>query len=133
MSEKNNKKIFAFNDLCSGCRACALICNFVHEKSFGLEDSEIKIVKSEDEGLSIPILGCSGEECTEKRPSGNPPCVEVCPTGALIYETIDEAENKFKEVVKERKSKPIYKTIAPWKLDLPMSDLDRNRRGDELE
>ncbi|MFP4042567.1 MAG: hypothetical protein ACLFT6_07390 [Bacteroidales bacterium] len=129
MADDAEKRIFAFNDLCSGCRACALMCNFVQERSFGLEDSKIKIIKFENDGISIPILGCSVEDCTEKRPSGNPPCVEVCPTGALIYETPAEAEKKFKKILKERKTKPIYKTIAPWKLDVPMADLESKKGG----
>jgi hypothetical protein len=43
----------------------------------------------------------------------------MCPTGALIYATLDEVVEKRRELNEKRTLQPIFKVIAPWKWPFP--------------
>jgi Fe-S-cluster-containing hydrogenase component 2 len=62
---------------CTGCRSCELACSFEHYKEFSYELSAIKVLKFEERARSYPLLCLHCE---------NPPCVDVCPTNALLQE-----------------------------------------------
>lgn len=66
------------NMLCTGCGCCALAC------PFGVIEPEIRsyIISKCD--------GCAGRVVEGKEPA----CVVACPSGALTYEEIEEAEEK---------------------------------------
>lgn len=60
-------------DKCTACKACELVCSFVHEGVFAPALSRIRIVRFMDRGLNVPIV------CVN---CARPACVGVCPTGA---------------------------------------------------
>lgn len=68
------KRILVCEDLCSGCRACEVACVVRHEGRFGTAMARIRVTKIEDLGVDHPQV------CRLCR---RPPCVAVCPTGAL--------------------------------------------------
>lgn len=99
---------------CIGCRMCVVACPFGHPAF----DYERKIV-----------LKCDG--CTERVSEGKvPACVEACPTGALIFGTLDEIMAKIR---KERVAPFLYeavklvpgeeKKLPPVKIESPLSTL----------
>ncbi|MCL5263715.1 MAG: TIGR04076 family protein [Chloroflexi bacterium] len=60
--------------VCSGCRACEMICSFTHESVFSPELSRVQVAKDEPAGKDTPFV------C---RQCGNARCLEVCPKNAL--------------------------------------------------
>ena len=60
--------------VCAGCRACELICSFVHERRFSDLLSRIHVYKVDEDGIDRPIV------C---RQCGNARCVDACPNAAL--------------------------------------------------
>lgn len=63
-----------YEEKCSGCRLCQLMCSLHHENVFDLTRSRIKVLEGEF-WKYIPKV-C--EFCQD------PPCAAACPTGALI-------------------------------------------------
>ncbi len=100
---------------CIGCRLCVLACPIGHP-SF---DYERKV-----------IVKCDG--CVDRVRKGEvPACVEACPTGALIFGTLDEI---LAYVRKEKMSPFLYelivrlvpgveKALPPAKIESPLSKL----------
>jgi len=74
-----------------------MVCSFVRTKKYNPRRSLIKIFKIENEGVSIPMIDCDGESCPT--PDGFPKCVDLCPTGALMYTTLEEAVKRRRELV----------------------------------
>ncbi len=116
--DSSEKRIYVFEELCNGCRLCELMCSFINEKEFNPRKSRIRIAKIEGEGIDIPIVDCSVDDCPKKE-NGIPECVRICPTGALTYITADEAFKRKLELVKKRNVQPMFKVIAPWKWPFP--------------
>ncbi len=59
--------------LCTGCRACELVCVGFHERVFNPKIARIRVVRSEP--ASDITITC--HQCED------PPCVKVCPAGAI--------------------------------------------------
>jgi len=59
--------------LCTGCRACELVCPSVHERAFNPRLSRIRVVRLEPTiDIAITCRQCE-----------NALCIAVCPVGAL--------------------------------------------------
>lgn len=69
------KQLIVDSSSCTGCQLCELSCVFAHENVIGLAHSRIKIVQVHEEGLSV-VSVC--KQCEDA------PCMEVCPTNALV-------------------------------------------------
>lgn len=65
--------IYCSPDLCTGCRACELVCSAVHEKVFNPRRSRIRVVR-EEPAIDIAFT-C--HQCTDA------PCAAACPTGSI--------------------------------------------------
>jgi len=59
---------------CTGCRTCELSCSFEHEGEFRPSVSRIRIIRSEEYGVNVPMF-C--RQCED------PPCKEKCPVDAI--------------------------------------------------
>ena len=59
--------------ICSRCRMCELICSFHHHQVGNPKRSRIRIVFL-GKGIDIPVTCLNCED---------PPCMNICPTGAL--------------------------------------------------
>jgi Fe-S-cluster-containing dehydrogenase component len=112
------KRIYVINDLCNGCMLCQVICSFFKNKKFSLRGSEIKILRLEDEGKFVPVISDCSFSCM-KQGDQSPKCVDLCPTGALIYEDFKGAYNKIRNYEKSKIKQPLFKVIAPWKWPYP--------------
>ena len=108
------------NELCSGCRNCELWCSFDkgNRNAFSPENSKIKIVKDAEGLLNIPVVDCDGQGC-RRNENGEPICVEMCPTGTLVYTDRRDLEQKKTELEEKRRQQPFFRLIAPWKYPYP--------------
>ena len=68
------RQILVREDLCSGCRACEVVCVAQHEGSFGTAAARIHVTKIEPLGVDHPYL------C---RLCSDAPCLDACPEDAL--------------------------------------------------
>lgn len=119
-----NRKIFVVaNELCSGCRNCEIWCSFFkrHKNEFNPSYSNIKIFKDAEGMLNVPMVDCDGKECPHNEKE-EPLCVEMCPTGTLIFADIEELRRKRLELDQKRKVQPIFRLIAPWKYPYPWKE-----------
>jgi len=119
------------NELCSGCRNCEMWCSFwqTERKEFNPIYSKIKIIKDTEGELNIPNVTCSSRVCSDcctHNSSKQPVCVEMCPTGCLIYTDIKDLNIKKGEFEKARKLQPVFKLIVPWKYPYPWRPLERD-------
>ena len=113
------KRIFVFEEICSGCRNCQMWCAFARNKEFNRAHSRIEIVRDLDGRSDIPMVDCTGKDCTMRNEKGEPLCVEMCPTGCLVYTDAKDAYKKRLELHKSREVQPIFKLVAPWKWPYP--------------
>jgi len=65
---------------CQGCTTCMLACSMVHEGAANLSLSRIQIVQNSFEKFPNDLAIVQCRQCVD------PPCVEICPTGALHAE-----------------------------------------------
>ena len=117
-----SKSLFALPELCNGCRSCEIWCSFFNKNEFSSSHSLIRIFKDSEGALDIPILTCKGKcphPCNEE---GLPICVEMCPTGALIYVDAEEAYEKRLELCRKRELQPLFRLMAPWKWPYPWAE-----------
>ena len=82
-------QVFVYHTLpgCSGCRICEKRCALKHEKKYNPAYSRIKIHQFYPGPIDVPIV-C--QYCEDR------PCLGVCPTGALSYDS-----NIYRMVVDE--------------------------------
>lgn len=113
------KTINVISELCSGCRCCELLCSFVISREFCPGKGHIRLVKDDHQAISIPLVFCSGT-CPKADSDGNPLCVAMCPTGALIYGNEEEIVMKRRELLEKRATEPLFRVIAPWKYPFPV-------------
>lgn len=114
------KGLMVIEELCNGCRLCEMACSFMHSKEYNPSKSNIKIIKVEDQGINIPVLSCVPANCPELSSAKMPRCVEICPTGALLFGELDEITEMRRELVVRRAESPLFKVIAPWKFPFPV-------------
>lgn len=115
------KKVFVVaNELCSGCRNCELWCSLGrgHKNAFSPRDSNIKILKDAEGLLNVPAVDCEGQGCVRNE-KGEPICVEMCPTGTLVYTDTQGLQQKKTELEEKRRLQPVFRLIAPWKYPYP--------------
>ena len=67
---------------CTGCRSCEMACSVSHGQASSPAKSAIRIVKSEGEGLSVPVV-C--QQCEDA------PCVAICPVEAISRDPESDA------------------------------------------
>jgi Fe-S-cluster-containing dehydrogenase component len=115
-----DKKIFyAIEQICNGCENCSLVCSLVLSKKGFSKKSNITINRADeagynqpgmaDTGYDEPVVGCNVEPC-----NGDPKCVKFCPTGALIYGTPEEIEEKKRQISELWKTNAESRVRAPW-------------------
>ena len=115
------KRIYAIESLCNGCRLCETFCSSLADGVFGPAGSRIKVLKVPGEGSDIPLVDCDGRCVRPIDDDGGPTCVSLCPTGALIYETLEEAAAKHLALEQARQAHSLFKVVAPWKWPFPWS------------
>jgi Fe-S-cluster-containing dehydrogenase component len=114
------KGIYVFEDICSGCANCQMWCAFANKGEFNRRYSRIQLTRDVADGrFNIPMVNCTGKDCTTRNEKGEPLCVEMCPTGALVYTDADDAYKKRIELQQSREVQPLFKLIAPWKWPFP--------------
>ena len=110
------KRIFVFDEICSGCASCQMWCAFVRKKEFNRAHSRIELVRDASDGrFNIPMVNCTGKDCPTRNEKGDPICVEMCPTGCLVYNDDEDTYAKRIELKRNREIQPLFKLIAPWK------------------
>ena len=67
---------------CTGCRMCEIYCSFSKTKTCNPARSRVSVVKWEEQGINVPSM-C--QHCED------PPCVPVCPTGAISKDSETDA------------------------------------------
>jgi formate hydrogenlyase subunit 6/NADH:ubiquinone oxidoreductase subunit I len=81
--------------------------------------SNIKMIRADEAGYNQPglegtgydepVVGCNTDPCNNE-----PKCVQFCPTGALIYGTIEEVREKKQQIMVLRKTNAEARVRAPW-------------------
>jgi Fe-S-cluster-containing dehydrogenase component len=123
------KRVFVVSDdLCSGCRNCEMWCSFwrSNKKGFGSTYTKIKIIKDDQGVLNRPTVDCNGMNCNQD--GKEPICVEMCPTGCLIFTDAGDLTKKRFELQQKRNDQPVFKLIAPWKYPYPWRKLIRENK-----
>ncbi|MDO9535455.1 MAG: 4Fe-4S dicluster domain-containing protein [Bacillota bacterium] len=83
-------KILSINaELCTGCRACELVCSLSKYDACNPRKSAISIMKVEAYGIDLPVV-C--QHCD------SPLCRDVCPVNALTRNTDTGAINLLSDV-----------------------------------
>ena len=119
--EKDKKRVFVVsNNLCNGCANCLMWCSFsiTKGKEFNPTISKINLHTNPQDFKNIITVDCDGSNCLKNKKL-QPICVEMCPTGTLIYVTSNELKIKKRELKDKAKKTPIFKLIAPWKYPFP--------------
>ena len=70
------KVLLSFNELCTGCRICELMCSLRNTGMVNPSLARIKVIRSRKDHSTFPII-C--RHCT------NAPCKEVCPVPDAMY------------------------------------------------
>jgi len=71
--------------------------------------------------LNIPAVDCDGEGCP-RHENEEPICVEMCPTGTLVFTDIEDLYRKRMELDEKRRVQPVFRLIAPWKYPYPWKE-----------
>ena len=77
-----NRVLVVEYEKCTGCRSCEMACSVYHLRASNPAKSAIRIVKSEGEGLSVPVV-C--QQCED------PPCAAICPVQAIVRDPETDA------------------------------------------
>ena len=123
------KKIFVFHEICSGCRNCEMWCSFANSKGFHVAKARIRVDKDPKGELDIPIVDCSGQCPHPYNEEGLPLCVEMCPTGTLVYTETNDASEKRTELYAKREAQPLFKLVAPWKWPYSWKEIALQDKG----
>jgi Fe-S-cluster-containing dehydrogenase component len=117
------KRVFVVaNELCSGCRNCEMWCSFCkRQNEFNPNFPKIKILKNPEGLLNVPTVDCDGEGCVLNERE-EPICVEMCPTGTLVFTDIEDLYRKRLELDEKRKIQPVFRLIASWKYPYPWKE-----------
>lgn len=115
------KRIYAIEDLCNGCRLCQTFCSALKTGVFNPDDPQtgIRILKVPGEEQDIPLVQCDGACIRPIAGDDQPTCVDLCPTGALVYGDLDFAQSRRLELEVARKIHGLFKVLAPWKWPFP--------------
>jgi len=116
------KKVFVIdNFLCTGCRNCEMWCSIAKGNRDEFKPSLATITVSRDpEGkVNIPTVDCDASGCALREGDGLPICVEMCPTGAIIFCDLKELKSRRAEYLELKKEQPLFRLIAPWKYPYP--------------
>lgn len=113
-------------EVCSGCRNCELWCSISKGRGdeFEIGLSKIKIVRDDENAKHSIFVNDDCCECS-LNDFGEPICVEMCPTGTLVYTDFDDAIKKRMEMNDKKERQPLFKLIAPWKYPYPWTDFER--------
>jgi Fe-S-cluster-containing dehydrogenase component len=68
--------------------------------------------------MNVPTVDCDGTRC-ECDENGDPICVEMCPTGTLVFTNVEDLYMKRLELKEKKRLQPLFKLIAPWKYPYP--------------
>ena len=79
------KLLYVEPTICSGCAACAMACSFWLNKEFSNKQERIATIFIEETGFHEAVVHCDGSQC-----NGKPECLAYCPTGALMYGTLED-------------------------------------------
>lgn len=119
MDNSRKKAFYVVQELCNGCENCSLVCSLVLSKKEFSRTSNIEVIHAEEAGYNYPgtattgydsvVVGCNADPC-----DGDPKCVSYCPTGALIYGTIEEIAAKKQLVAEKWKTSGEAHIRAPW-------------------
>ena len=115
------KRVFLVSEeLCSGCRNCEMWCSLMHaeEAAFNPLKAKIHIVKDVGARVNMPIVDCDARHC-DRNQKGEPICVEMCPTGTLVFSDAADLYQKRTELEEKKGLQPIFKLIVPWKYPYP--------------
>ena len=77
-----NKVLVVDYEKCTGCRNCEMACSVFHARASNPAKSAVRIVKSEGNGLNVPVV-C--QQCEE------PACANICPVQAIARDDSTEA------------------------------------------
>lgn len=77
-----NRVLVVEYEKCTGCKSCEMACSVYHLRASNPVKSAIRIVKSEGEGLSVPVV-C--QQCED------PPCAAICPVQAIARDPETDA------------------------------------------
>jgi Fe-S-cluster-containing dehydrogenase component len=110
------------NSLCSGCRNCEVWCSLGKKTKdeFNPKNGAIRIWKDPEGVINVPAVDCAAEECGLNE-HGDPICVEMCPTGVLIFTDLQDLIGKRTLYRAKRKEQPLFRLIVPWKYPYPTS------------
>jgi Fe-S-cluster-containing hydrogenase component 2 len=111
------------NELCNGCRNCEMWCSFGRgpKNEFSPTHSKIGIEKDAEGRLNVPKVDCDGKACVRNE-KGEPICVEMCPTGVLVYTESRDLYERRVEYREKRRVQPVFRLIAPWKYPYPWKE-----------
>ena len=83
-------KLIAFNEKCTGCRVCEVVCAFHHKKVFSRKISSVRVKRIERRGEFEIIIYSVNKDghlaCDLCRGEKEPLCVRFCSTKALTIE-----------------------------------------------
>lgn len=119
MNDSKKKAFYVIQELCNGCENCSVVCSMILNKDGFSRNSNIEVIHAEEAGYNYPglvgtgydsvVVGCNTEPC-----NGTPKCVRYCPTGALIYGTIEEIAKKKQMLAEKWKTSGEAHIRAPW-------------------
>ena len=119
MDVQEKKSFYVLQELCNGCENCSLVCSIVLSKRSFSRESNVVVIHAEEAGYNQPgqakagydsaVVGCNTELC-----GGSPKCVRYCPTGALIYGTLEEISRRKQESDMARLHSGEANVRAPW-------------------
>jgi ferredoxin len=86
LSSNSVHRISIVPELCTGCRACELVCSYHHEGVFSRRSSSIRVKKVERRGeveITVGDVDFRRPSCDLCRGERIPLCVRFCAPGAL--------------------------------------------------